>query len=80
MKFVMQIYLQVMALIFGHNTLYKLQPKKILDQAKVNVKLLVGAEVGRILSLQELGKPSSDSRLGVTLNAQQKYFGWEVRT
>jgi len=69
-----------MALIFGHNTLYKLRPKKILDQAKVNIKLLVDAEVGRTLSFQELSKPSSDARLGVTHIAQQKYFGWEVRT
>ena len=69
-----------MALTFGHNTLYKLRPKKILDQAKVNVKLLVGAEVGRTMSLQELSKPSSEARLGVTLNAQQKYFGCKIRT
>jgi hypothetical protein len=69
-----------MSPIFGCNTLYKLRPKMILDQPKVNVKLLVGAELSRALSLQELSKPSSDSRLGVTPTAQQKYFGWEVKT
>lgn len=66
--------------IFGHNSLYKLRPKKILDQPKVNVELLVRAELSCTLSLRELRKPSSDARLGVPLNAQQKYFGWEVRT
>jgi len=40
-----------MSLIFGYNTLYKLRPKKILDQPKVNVKLLVCVQKWVVLEL-----------------------------